>query len=646
MSTAASVWSGNIHAQYPLSQQTLALIEEKVREMLAVLGRKATDDEARRLIEQFSQMEQEKAFAEGVLASVGAGISVHDRELRIIYQNPVMVGLFGEHVGEKCHLAYSNREIPCFGCPIAACMNDGETRVEERRLTVQGDLKVMETVASPLRDGSGNIIGAVEMLRDITGRKSTEEKLTRLSNLYQTLSHTNKAILKIKSRDALFQEICRIAVKYGRFCLACIGLPDRATGLLRPVAFSGTAERYVRSLKVSIDESVQEGQGPTGRALRARIPYICNDFHADPTTAPWHESARNFGIAASATFPLVLEEGEVGALKVYSQEKGFFDKEMVGLLQEMAANISFALDNFALERKRAQTEQALQESEERLKLVLEGSRDGFWDWNVATGELQASARYFEILGFEPGEVASTAQAVRNLVHPEDWPALKAVLDEHLAGVTHAYEAEYRMQTKTGSWVWFLERGKVVARGGDGRALRVAGTCSDITERKYIEENLRYVSTHDSMTGLFNRAYFDTELDRVMHSRHYPVSIVIADVDGLKHVNDGFGHGEGDRLIKQAAQALREAFRAEDVIARIGGDEFAVILPDTDTDAVKEAVKRVRDYQARINEGENSDYTLSLSIGSATAATSADLLPTLKLADSRMYYYKFQRKARQ
>ena len=119
----------------------------------------------------------------------------------------------------------------------------------------------------------------------------------------------------------------------------------------------------------------------------------------------------------------------------------------------------------------------------------------------------------------------------------------------------------------------------------------------------------------------------------------------SDIDGLKPVNDNFGHTEGDRLIRQAAQALQLAFRGEDVVARIGGDEFAVILQKADAVAVKEAIKRVRKCQVLINEG-NSDYSLSISLGSATAERSEQLHEAFKLADSRMYYYKIRRKSQQ
>lgn len=629
---------------FRLGSEAYARILERVRELILWAGDARSRQQAeQQLLEILTQAATEKAIAEAIISSVGAGLTVQDREFRIVYQNEIMKQLFGQHLGAVCHTVYKESDTACPSCPVAQCFEDGESHSSERCLTLNGAMVVVENTATPLVDASGGIVAAVEMVRDITGRRDTEEKLVRVRNLYEALSHTNKAIMQIADRAELLQEICQVAVDSGRFCLVWIGMPDPKTAWLSPVAQSGKAQGYLDCIKVSADGGRAEGRGPTGIAIRGDTPYICNDFLGDPFTVLWHASARSCGIRASATFPLGQAWGENGALKVYSEHKGFFDAEMVALLQEMAANISFALENFSREEKRRKAEVDLQKSEERLKLVLEGSCDGFWDWDVQTGGFAVSDRYFEMLGYAPGEIAPTAAAIRKLVHPDDLPGLSQTLSEHLAGQTHAYEVEFRMTTKTGAWIWILERGKVVARDEDGAPLRVAGTSSDITERKNFAENLHYVSTHDSMTGLFNRAYYDAELDRVAQSRRYPVSIVIADVDGLKHVNDGFGHTEGDRLIKQAAQALRETFRSEDVVARIGGDEFAVILPDTDSEAVRDAVKRVLHYQTEINR-ENNDYTLSLSVGSATADRPEQLAETLRLADSRMYYYKFQRKS--
>jgi two-component system, cell cycle response regulator len=145
--------------------------------------------------------------------------------------------------------------------------------------------------------------------------------------------------------------------------------------------------------------------------------------------------------------------------------------------------------------------------------------------------------------------------------------------------------------------------------------------------------LLHVSTHDSLTGLYNRAYFDAELLRVASGRCFPVSIIVVDLNGLKEVNDSRGHESGDRLIQQAAAVLRGAFRGGDVVARIGGDEFAVIMPSASEEVVQTTVVRVR-RQVSDNNSE-----LSMALGYAVAQTRHELKKALSLADERMYVDK-------
>lgn len=164
---------------------------------------------------------------------------------------------------------------------------------------------------------------------------------------------------------------------------------------------------------------------------------------------------------------------------------------------------------------------------------------------------------------------------------------------------------------------------------------------DISERKQYEESLQYMGTHDPLTGLFNRAYFDAELQRLEAGREYPVSIVMADIDGLKIVNDSKGHDEGDKLIKGTAEVLLAAFRSGDVVARIGGDEFAVLLPRTDHETVMSAVQRVKSYEADRRFGE---FARSLSLGVSTAFHPNELIETMKAADRQMYKDKADRKS--
>ncbi len=167
---------------------------------------------------------------------------------------------------------------------------------------------------------------------------------------------------------------------------------------------------------------------------------------------------------------------------------------------------------------------------------------------------------------------------------------------------------------------------------------------DISVRKQTEGQLRYLATHDMMTGLYNRDFFNTELTRLGRGRSYPISIIVADMDGLKTVNDTLGHSTGDRLIIQGAKTIQQGIRTDDILARTGGDEFSIILPETDATMAEKVVGRIRDCEAAVNCARK-ELQVSFSLGVATAPQRGILLEDLLIeADRRMYDEKARRKA--
>jgi two-component system, cell cycle response regulator len=174
----------------------------------------------------------------------------------------------------------------------------------------------------------------------------------------------------------------------------------------------------------------------------------------------------------------------------------------------------------------------------------------------------------------------------------------------------------------------------------GKIMKYLKVAQDISDRKKYEESLHYLSTHDSLTGLYNRVYFDAEMSRLATSREYPVSIIVADVDGLKGVNDTMGHDAGDRLIQEMAKVLLSTFRASDVVSRIGGDEFAILLPNTDRQTAQEAVDRIK---SSIGSLESKKHGGGLSLGIATAYAGDELSAALKSADEWMYKDKYSKR---
>ena len=164
--------------------------------------------------------------------------------------------------------------------------------------------------------------------------------------------------------------------------------------------------------------------------------------------------------------------------------------------------------------------------------------------------------------------------------------------------------------------------------------------NDITDKKEAEEEMIYLSFHDQLTGLYNRRYFENELKRLDDSRSLPISIIIADLDDLKKINDNYGHDEGDKYIKIASQILKESTRSEDIVARIGGDEFALILPETDRKAAERLTKRICNKCSDYNQNEELSLPVKLSVGFAVKEDKNVAINEIyKQADQDMYRMK-------
>lgn len=166
--------------------------------------------------------------------------------------------------------------------------------------------------------------------------------------------------------------------------------------------------------------------------------------------------------------------------------------------------------------------------------------------------------------------------------------------------------------------------------------------AELNARLRSEEKLLYLSTHDILTGIYNRAFFETEMDRLSAGRDFPISLIVADLDDMKLTNDTLGHAVGDELLHSVAEVLQDSVRASDILARIGGDEFAVLLPHTDAIMANQVALRIHAHLDGLNRIPSA-LPLRLSLGIATL-TCGNLRDAFKLADAQMYADKHQHKA--
>ena len=336
--------------------------------------------------------------------------------------------------------------------------------------------------------------------------------------------------------------------------------------------------------------------------------------------------------------PIILLTGQGdGEVDIAAMKAGAADYLVKGQIDSQILERSI---RYSLEHNR--TLEALRESEERYALSARGANDGLWVWDLGAGTAYYSDRWKEMLGFSKEEVSDSPEEWFSRVHPDDVAMLRADIDAHRHGATPSIEHEHRMRTKNGEYRWMLARG-VAVRDAAGHATRIAGSQTDITERKLAIERLTHDAFHDALTGLPNRALFMDRLGSLMgrtRRRGHQFAVLFLDLDRFKVVNDSLGHALGDLLLISVGERLRGTLRPTDTVARLGGDEFTIVLEINHlADAVRMAERIQDELRVPFRVGENEIFTTA-SIGIALSATGYERpQDVLRDADIAMYRAK-------
>jgi len=285
---------------------------------------------------------------------------------------------------------------------------------------------------------------------------------------------------------------------------------------------------------------------------------------------------------------------------------------------------------------RKQAEEAVRESEKRLIAAQQMAHVGNWELNLDTKTVWASVEAFNLYGVEYASQYLPLDVVQKSVLPE----YRKAVDDALIGLIskkEKYDEKYKIKNiKTGE-ERFVHSKAILSVDEGGSAVKVVGTIQDITEYKKAEEEILYLGYHDQLTGLYNRRFYEEELKRLDTERNLPVTIAMADVNGLKLINDSFGHAMGDKLLKKAAEVIRKGCRADDIIARLGGDEFVIILPNTDAFKTEQIVKRIKGLLLKEKIGS---IDISITFGHETKNNKEeDIQEIVKNTEDHMYRHK-------
>jgi len=300
---------------------------------------------------------------------------------------------------------------------------------------------------------------------------------------------------------------------------------------------------------------------------------------------------------------------------------------------------------------RRDQDRRLRESEERYALASRGANDVLWDWDLTSNILYLSPRWKELLGkSSDSEFRGDPHEWMRFINEDDAESFKVEIAAHMQGISSKLEHEHRLMRPDGRIVWVRCRGLAV-RNQEGKATRIAGSMTDISEHKRIEHRLQHDALYDSLTELPNRAFFIQMVDKAIKQRKrepsFGYAVLFVDMDRMKFVNDSLGHLAGDDLLRQMAIRLKDSVRPRDTVARLGGDEFTILLDEvSQRSEASEVAQRIVDALARPFSFEGNEFRVSASIGIALAEDHHDRAAVaLRDADLAMYRAKHRGKDR-
>ncbi len=372
---------------------------------------------------------------------------------------------------------------------------------EKRYLRKDGSIVWVNLSVNVVKDSEGKPLHLISVIADITDRKNGEQALRRLGRMYAVLSATNEAILHAKTTDDLLRRTCEIAVDSGEFTLAMVRTVDPESGWTRVAALTGHDAAGFGIHPISVDPTHPEGQGLVGIAFRSGEPVIVRDFLSDPRSRAWHQRAQGAGIASVGVFPLWRDGRCVGVLILHGESKDAFDDEMQSLIERMAKNISFALDNLDRDAQRREAEARVRESETRFRSLTEMSSDFYWETDTEhrvtrRGAGEKSTPFLPIVT----PIGKTRWEIPSFVPDQaGWEAHRAVLDAH----EPFRDFEICRPAEDGGERWTLVSGDPIF-DGDGRFLGYRGVGRDITEQRRAEKRQAAHARQQELVAEFGR----------------------------------------------------------------------------------------------------------------------------------------------
>ncbi|MBS4057345.1 MAG: response regulator [Bacteroidales bacterium] len=411
---------------------------------------------------------------------------IHEEHFDLVLTDFNILGFKGLQVLEK--VKSLQRDVPVI---IVTGTGTEEVAVEAMK---QGAGDYVIKSAAHINRLPQTIITVLEKARITREHNKAQKELARINRIYAVISQINQMIVRTTVQEKLYCESCEIAVRYGKFRLAWIGLIDASGKSVKPYCWSGHEDGYLSDNSFSCAANVPEGNGPVGTAIRSGEYAVCNNISTETMFIPWRENAIERGYQSVIALPFKMRDQVIGTFNLYADEVDFFDQNEINLLVEVINDLSFAIDSIQVEEERKQAIGKLRLSEARQRLILNSIHEVIYSTIQAKpGAFDAKAdfvsdRTMDILGIQASEFIETPHLWERLIHPLDKPDLEAQTNMIFSSGKTGTRL-YRMQNrKKGKYVW-IEDVVVPQLNEEGKVIGTFGVARDISERKKAQEDL-------------------------------------------------------------------------------------------------------------------------------------------------------------
>jgi diguanylate cyclase (GGDEF)-like protein/PAS domain S-box-containing protein len=564
---------------------------------------------------QEARLKAERDYIFQLFQSMNQVIFVVSQHYRLEFLNRTAKEYFGDFTGCICY-EQLQRNTPCPQCPIQQILSDDSLESVRHCNEIFG--RLLEGNATKLINQDGTV-SVLHVLEDITEQEEMKKALLRSKNYYQAIFETSGTAMFIIEEDTTISHANSNFVEQSGYSRQEIEGKKSWTEFVHPDDLEWMKKNHF-----------SRRRDPGAAPINYEFRFLFRDGEA-------HHGYLTIGMIPGTT------QSVVSLIDINER------KRTENILQARLRLMEYSLTHSFVEVLTATIDEAE---------ILTDSRIGFyhflqsdqrtisqqaWSTRTNTEECFAQGKGSHYDLDEAGVWVDCIRKGEPVIH-NDYSSLP-----HRKGTPQGHPSIVR------------ELVVPVCRGGTIKALLgvgnkpgnytnadveavslLANLAWDITERKQMEEKLKRMSLHDSLTGLYNRNFFEEEMKRLSDGRHNPLGIIVCDVDGLKSINDTLGHLAGDQVLINTAEILRQSFRSSDIIARIGGDEFAILVTETKPEMVEVMLQRLRQAVENFNSTE-PEIPVSLSMGHAFGeGAMAEMQALFREADNQMYREKIQR----